>query len=204
MSREDKNIEVSGSEAAAKEKKEKFIGSVKFFKRLITCLVILLIIALIAVIVYLLFRGEDELVENDFGMRQVIDLPGIDRGIIATPENIEEIIRRMSEPVEDGYYIARMNIDWVFETWDTPSGNAFIENVVENKRTVYFDLTLEDTNRLIYSSPFIPLGARLEGFPLDSYVPAGEHSAIVTYHLVDEEFRNLTTVSVAVQLNILG
>jgi hypothetical protein len=124
------------------------------------------------------------------------------RGVVATPENIEELREEANRPVEDGYYETRMNVEWKFPSSDAPSTNAYVENSTNNKRTVYFDLILSDTKDLIYSSPFIPVGAKLEKFTLDAQVPAGEHKGIVTYHLVDDEYRELTTVSVSVTLLI--
>jgi hypothetical protein len=136
--------------------------------------------------------------------RSIIEAPESGRGTVMPPDNMDDIIARMSEPVQDGYYITKMNVDWTFDTWNSPSQNAYVENSPDNLRTVYFDLILDETGELIYSSPFIPLGAKLENFALDSPVPAGEYSAVVTYHLVDDEFENLSSVSVAVLLRILG
>jgi hypothetical protein len=124
------------------------------------------------------------------------------RGVVAMPDNIEEIREKMRQPVEDGYYETRMNVEWEFPSSDAESTNAYVENSPNNKRTVYFDLMLADTNELIYSSPFIPVGAKLEKFKLDAKIPAGEHTGIVTYHLVDDDYRELTTVSVSVTLRI--
>jgi len=124
------------------------------------------------------------------------------RGIVAVKENVEELREKAKKPVEDGYYETRMNVEWKFPSSSEPSTNAYVENSTNNKRTVYFDLTLSDTNQLIYSSPFIPVGAKLEKFALDTRLPAGEYAGIVTYHLVDDDFQELTTVSVAVKLNI--
>jgi hypothetical protein len=124
------------------------------------------------------------------------------RGVVAVPENVEELREKAQQPVEDGYYETRMNVDWVFPGPGEPSTNAYVENSTNNKRTVYFDLTLSDTNELIYSSPFIPVGAKLEKFKLDAEIPEGEYEGIVTYHLVDDEYRELTTVSVGVTLRV--
>jgi len=119
------------------------------------------------------------------------------RGIIAAPRE-----RDPEETVQDGSYEARMNVDWEFERWDKPSINAYVENAPSNTRTVYFDLRLDDTNELIYSSPYIPVGANLAEFTLDKHVTAGEYAAIVIYHLVDDEYNELSTVAVAVKLRI--
>jgi len=124
------------------------------------------------------------------------------RGIVAVPENVEELREKAKKPVEDGYYETRMNVEWNFPSSSEPSTNAYVENSTNNKRTVYFDLTLSDTKQLIYSSPFIPVGGKLEKFALDTQLPAGEYAGIVTYHLVDDDYEELTTVSVSVTLNI--
>jgi len=125
------------------------------------------------------------------------------RGFVVTEDNVEEMLEQLNRPVEDGYYRTRMNVDWVFPSSSEPSTNAHVENADTNTRTVYFDLVLADTNELIYSSPFIPVGAKLENFTLDAHVPAGEHSGIVTYHLVDDDFQEISTVSVSVNLRIM-
>jgi hypothetical protein len=124
------------------------------------------------------------------------------RGVVAVPENVEELREKAQQPVEDGYYETRMNVEWVFPGPGEPSSNAYVENSTNNKRTVYFDLVLADTNELVYSSPFIPVGAKLEKFQLDAEIPEGEYKGIVTYHLVDDDYQELTTVSVAVTLRV--
>jgi (2Fe-2S) ferredoxin len=115
----------------------------------------------------------------------------------------EQIIEEMSKPVEDGYYTASMNVDWVFATWDSPTNNAFVENDTYNTRTVYFDLFDDESGELVYSSPYIPVGEKLEKFALEKELSAGSHMATVTYHLVDDDHNELSTVSVAVTLRIL-
>jgi hypothetical protein len=133
------------------------------------------------------------------------DVPrGAIRGTVVTPDNVDEIREQLRTPPEDAYFTTSMNTDWVFETWDTPSQNAFVENIDLNTRTVYFDLFLRETRELVYSSPFIPVGATLEGFALDTMVPEGVHSASVTYYLVDDDLNEVAQVSVAVTLTILG
>jgi hypothetical protein len=150
------------------------------------------VIAVVAIVAFRLGAGGNEPPVSAIG----------GRGVVATPENIEELRAKAEEPVQDGYYETRMNVDWKFPNARAESTNAYVENSTNNKRTVYFDLTLADTNELIYSSPFIPVGAKLEKFKLDVVLPAGEYAGIVTYHLVDDEYRDLTTVSVGVNLQI--
>ena len=154
-----------------------------------------------AVILIILFSRTNDVPENEV---IIVTPQGGGRGMVVTQENVEEMREWLDSPIEDGYYETRMSIDWVFPNSSEPSTTAYIENSTNNTRTVYFDLFLADTSELIYSSPFIPVGARLEGFALDAHVPAGEYSGIVTYHLVDDDFEEITTVSVGVTLRVLG
>jgi hypothetical protein len=124
-------------------------------------------------------------------------------GTVATIENIDSIRQDLGKPVDDGYYEARMNVDWTFATGNSPTRDAYVANSENNTRTVYFDLLRKDTNEVIYTSPNIPVGSQLTEFALDRPLPAGEHDGIVVYHLLDDEENELSSVSVTVKLHIL-
>jgi hypothetical protein len=171
---------------------EKAKGRINKFIVIGAVLAAAVIVILIVVIVRLLNANEPAPIEARTG--------GV--GTVATIENIESIRQRLSEPVEDGYYETRMNVDWSFETWDRPSTDAYVANPESNKRTVYFTLSLADTNEIIYTSPDIPVGSQLTEFALDRNPGAGERSAVVTYHLLDDEGNQLSNVSVSVTLHI--
>jgi hypothetical protein len=126
------------------------------------------------------------------------------RGTVITEDNVDEIREQIEnpEPIEDGYYRTIMTVEWDFPNSSAESPNAVVENADTNTRTVYFDLTLADTNELIYSSPYIPVGETLDKIKLDKEIPAGEYEGIVTYHLVDDEMNEITTTSVGVVIRI--
>jgi len=164
----------------------------------ISLMAVLLIAATTVILVFVLKDKPED--EHDLDMYQV---PGA-RGTLASPENIDEIRQQASAASSgDTSYIAKMNVDWVFDRWNIPTTNAYVENSIDNRRTVYFDLHLQETGELVYSSPFIPLGSIHGNFALDTAVPAGIHPAVVTYHLVDDNHVNITSVSVTVTLIIL-
>lgn len=123
------------------------------------------------------------------------------RGVLVTPENVHELIEQ-DQKNTDASYTLSMNFDWQFEDGASPSSNAYVENSQLNSRTVYFDLFLGDTEELIYSSPYIPLGGELTGFALDKDLDAGVYEATMVYHLVDDEYQEITTVTVGVNLYI--
>jgi hypothetical protein len=123
------------------------------------------------------------------------------RGTVITEDNVEEF-QDLGEPVEDGYYEARMSVEWDFDTWDTPSTNAYVANAESNTRNMYFDVIINSTGEQIFSSPYIPVGSALRNFALDTQLAAGTYEATVVYHLVDDNNEEVTTVSVAVTIKI--
>lgn len=157
-------------------------------KIVIIALVILVIAVLIGIIVYLLTRSPEEPEDN--------------RATIITEDNVDEVMKQMEEPVEDGYYSCQMNVDWNFTDSSQPSYNAYVANSNINTRTVYFDVNLEEDDKLVFSSPYIPVGEELDEIVLTEKLSAGDYPAVVTYHLVDDDHKELSSVSVTVTLHI--
>lgn len=154
---------------------------------------ILVIGVLIGVVVYLLARP---------GVDESKDVIPDNRATIITPENVDEVMAKAEEPVVAGMYFCEMNTEWHFKDSKSPSYNAHVVNAVENTHTVYFDLFLEDSGELVYSSPYMEVGAELDELVLTKQLAAGTYPAIVTYHLVDEDKETLSTVSVTVTLYV--
>lgn len=126
------------------------------------------------------------------------------REVLITPENVSEIMAGLTDKNTDKAYTTSMNIDWYFSDGLTASNNAYIENPVENSRTVYFEVKLASTSEVVYSSPYIPVGSTLKNLTLSRDIDAGDYKAIVVYHLVDDDYKEVSTVSVSVNLHILN
>lgn len=157
-------------------------------KKILVVLLLVVIAALVGVIVYLL-QPEEEEAGNDRG-----------RAVVLTEDNVAEF--ESESAVEDGYYLVTMNTTWEFEDGKSESSNAYVANARENTRTVYFDVFLSDTGEKVYSSPYLPVGAELENIKLEKELPAGAYTAVVTYHLVDEEEKEIDEVSAEVQIHV--
>jgi uncharacterized protein (UPF0333 family) len=121
------------------------------------------------------------------------------RPTVVTSQNAEEVKTLMDEPVPDGSYRVRMNTDWTF---DGNISNAYVENAKTNTRTVYFDVFLADSKELVYSSPYMPVGEKIQGFSLDADIEPGSYNGIVTYHLVDEDENEVSNLSVSVTFKV--
>jgi hypothetical protein len=179
------------SEVNPEEKKKRKLKPVHW-------VIIVMALALAGTITYFLWLDSEEVIED-----RGTAMGG--RGMIATPENIDEIRRLLEEePSPDAQYTVHMTTNWEFETARTPSRNALVRNLEENSRTVYFDVTLNDTGALVYSSPYIPLGGMLEKFALDVNLSAGVHAATIRFFLVDDDNEVIADVADSVTLTILG
>lgn len=170
-------------------------GTKKSSSLVIIIAVVIIVAVLGAVIIVLALNSQTSNPSNQTTPR---------RDVLVTPDNIDEVLAEIQETNPDSAYTASMNIDWYFEDGASPSSNAYIENAVENSRTVYFEVTLADTGEMVYSSPYIPVGSILQNPALTVDLDAGEYSAVCTYHLVDDDYNELSTVSVSVKLHILN
>lgn len=156
---------------------------------------VILIIVLIAIIIFLLQSRETESEEKR-------------RNVVVTPENVESVLEEIDqaqETVAPGYYTVTMNPTWHFATSSEASYDAVVENVEANTNDVFFDIVLEsDEEKILYQSPVIPRGSRLEEITLEESLEAGTYDCVVIYHLIDEEQNTLSTLRVALQIIVEG
>lgn len=136
----------------------------------------------------------------------VVVLSGGDKGerkAIVTPDNVDEIIADMQErKVDPGMYEVTMNTTWDFKDGDSASSNAYVENSTANSNDVYFDIVRSDTGEEIYSSPIIPIGSHLEDITLDKSLEAGEYACVLTYHLLDENEEEESTLMINLTIRV--
>lgn len=153
------------------------------------CLV--LIIVLLGVVIFLLLRGQEEEEPKR-------------RNVIVNEDNVDEVLESLAEEgyVPPGYYEVTMNSTWNFTSGDAPSTNAYVENARTNTNPVYFDVAREDTGETIYESPIIPVGSHLDEITLDTVLEVGTYDCILTYHLLDEEEQEISTLQITVQIVI--
>ena len=153
--------------------------------------IVFLIAVLIGVIVYLLLSRNATPEEER-------------RNVVITPENVDDVLDELDqsdEKVTPGYYTVTMNPTWHFSKGNEVSYDAVVENVEANTNDVYFDIVLEnDENTVLYKSPVIPRGGKLEQIALDQTLDVGTHSCIVIYHLIDDDQKTLSTLRVTLSI----
>lgn len=159
---------------------------------LVLGIAIVVIVALAGVIIYLLLSRDTEPEDER-------------RNVVITPENVESVLGELDDVQESGYYTVTMNPTWHFASGEEISYDAIVENVAKNSNDVYFDVVLEnDEENVLYKSPVIPRGGRLEEIALDNALDAGTYNCVVIYHLIDEEQNTLSTLRVALDIVVEG
>jgi hypothetical protein len=161
--------------------------------------VLVLLAVLIGVIIFLVVRLNTQ-------NKAVVEEPKEKKGVIL-PENVDEVMSEWLEEPE--VYVPKnftvvQNSDWTFPDGNSESTDAYVENDIENDTAFYFDVVLDSTGELVYSSPILELGAKIEKFKLDKPVEAGDYDCTITYHLVDENQKELTTVTVGTTIKVLN
>lgn len=161
--------------------------------KLVFGICMIIIIILLVLVVYLLSKSNKPL-----------EAEPVNRNVVVNEENVEDVLEELDtkEAVPIGYYEAIMNSTWNFSNGESPSSNAYVENAEANTNSVYFDITLAETEETIYESPILPVGSHLENITLDTILQAGTYDCIVTYHLLDEKNISISTLKLTLTINI--
>jgi hypothetical protein len=156
--------------------------------------VIVGLVAVIAVMGILLLNRPEPVAQEEE------ELPP-QRSMLVTEDNLDEVISELETPPANvpKYFTANMNSTWNFPDGRT-SVDAYVGNYYDNETPIYFDVSLTDTGETIYESPVIPIGSQLDGITLNRNLDDGVYSGDLVYHLIDENQRTLTTVTMAVTL----
>ncbi|MEY8430634.1 hypothetical protein AALC75_08920 [Lachnospiraceae bacterium 48-42] len=155
-------------------------------KKLITALLVLVIIVLGVVIYFLLHKPEEKAERN------------ISEGLVVDGD--------LDEKASKARFTTDMNMIWTFPSGSAVSSNAQIGNSISNMYECYFEVYLDDEEQtLLYSSPVLPVGKRLDKLELNQVLPDGAYDALCTYHILDDEDpdKELGTVSFAVSLMVV-
>lgn len=158
----------------------------------------IVIVILVGVIIYLL-RSQRASQQSE----SAVAVPQ-QRNVVVASENVDEVIAQMQdeEKTPVGSYEVTMNTHWTFSDGKSVSSDAFVENSTSNTNMVYFTINLDSDGDEIYHSPYLDLGAQLRDIALDKELERGDYNAIITYHLVDDDFNELSSVSMYMMISI--
>ncbi len=145
------------------------------------------VIALVVAMVILLGRGKNDgssadSVGTEAATRQVA---GSVRTVV-DEASAQNVMDQMREEVAEGMFECKMSMNWTFEDGKSASKDAYVANSSNNTHPIYFDVLMNDTEEVLYSSPVIPVGADLRDIKLDKELPAGDYKATVMYTLLKD------------------
>ena len=147
--------------------------------------ILLIVIGILGVAVYMLLHKPEEPKPK----RQISE------GLI--------VDGNINEKAANARFTTDMNMIWTFPSGSAVSNNAEIGNSASNEYACYFEVYLDDEEQtLLYSSPILPVGKKLDELKLNQALPNGAYDAVCTYHILDDEDPDieLGTVSFAVSL----
>jgi hypothetical protein len=191
---------MSAKESDTRKNKKRLINMLFIFGAVAT-------LCVVVVVAFMLGTRMQEPYESSMIPRALADTPGTvtgGRGLMLTPETLDEVREELARPRQATHFTTSMNTSWEFPSGTEPSTNATVGNSTLNDFTMYFDVVLVATGEVVFSSPFMPVGTRLEYFALDVPLPPGEHDAIATFTLVDDDFEDITDVHISVLIQVLG
>ena len=132
-------------------------------KKIIIAICILLVV-IAAVVIYFLTRPK-----------------GITEG------NYKKIMEDMENQVQEGYFETYMNTEWTFPDGKSETTNAILGNSTNNRKPIRCEVTLTETDELVFKTDVIPVGAELPPFKLDVDLDPGTYDAVCRVYLLDEE-----------------
>lgn len=186
------------SETQNTEEKRKGDGGKKLIIAIVA-VVIILLIASVSVMAALLVKSKNE--------KTIAGSPEEKPREVITAENVEDVMAEMEEAqkarenIPQNYTVSQTS-DWVFSKDTLKSENAYVKNDASNETPVYFDLVVDETGEIVYSSPILELGAELDGITLDKPLEAGSYACTAVYHLIDEDKNELTYVNIGVNVTV--
>lgn len=139
------------------------------------CLLILILIAVIAALVVLLVRKDaDRETERT-------------QGYVIEEDNYLQIMEEMETNVQEGYFETYMNTVWTFPDGEAETKDAILGNSPGNTRPVRYEVFLEDTKEIVFSTGVLPVGALLPAFKLDVDLDVGRYDAVCRVYLLDQQ-----------------
>lgn len=136
------------------------------------------------------------------------DQPRIDKemaakaGLLPTHSE-EELQKLLNKTVEEGMVNISINPDPIFKDGKS-AGSLNIENIPANHYDLQVDITLEDTDEVIYSSGLIEPGHYVDNAKLEKTLKKGDHKAVAVFtaYYPDNETDILAKASAKITIHV--
>jgi hypothetical protein len=166
---------------------------------------VVVVIAIIVIVVLVRRKGNEAPASDTTEQTQTREVVSDVRTVLDENSGAE-IMDQMREEVAEGMFECQMSMTWSFADGKSASEDAYVANSTNNTHPIYFDVILDGTEDVIYSSPVMPVGTELTGFKLDKELEAGTYEATVMYNLLkDTESQEvISSAGFVVTINILN
>jgi hypothetical protein len=125
--------------------------------------------------------------------------------IVLDEADAQNIMEQMRQEVAEGMFECQMTSEWNFPDGQSESPDAYVANSANNTHPICFDVYIDNTDELLYSSPVLPTGTSIDHIKLDKELPAGSYQASCLYRLLrDEESQEeFSSAEFVITINIL-
>jgi len=106
---------------------------------------------------------------------------------VINQDNVVDIMEGITERVARGMFHTHMNTTWRFPDGKSPSSDAVMGNSARNNFPMWFEVTINDTGEVIYTSDLLPLGSQVKEVRLNRELESGTYPATIHIHMVDED-----------------
>ena len=159
----------------------------------------IIIVFLLCFVVYFLFFNKNNKTEKENKTTE-----NVRPMIVQDSSDAEDIIKKFNEDSKDTMYNCRMTSTWTFKNGKAKSEDAYVANTDFNHYPVYFEVQLNDTQEIIYTSSLIPVGYEVNGLTLEKDLPAGDYPATVVYHLMNDDNQEVSSVGFTITIQVLS
>lgn len=162
------------------------------------------VIALTGIIIYLLNRGNVN-ANADAGTDTPRKVASSVRTVL-DEDSAKNVMDQMREEVREGMFECQMSMTWTFADGKAASKDAYIANSTNNTHPICFDVYMQDTEELLYSSPVLPVGTDIRNIKLDKELAAGKYQATVMYKLLSDvdSQEEISSAGFVVTINVLN
>lgn len=196
VSKGSENSEDSGKKSSEKKKKGSSSGS-----RTTLIVVIIVSVVVIALLIFLVWylwqRAGNEIKDNTSGKGYLIE----------DNDDVDDFPEE--EKNEEEFYTIEQISRWTLSAATGISTDSYVRNNEVNLHPVWFDIRMRNEDitqegELLYTSPILKVGQSMTNVTFDKKLAPGQYSAILSYHIIDENNDNaeLSVVSTGLSLSV--
>lgn len=172
---------------------------------IIACVVVAVLVAVIVILVVFLMKRQEPDVPNVPSSEQ----GEVGIGKIGNGETDESTPSDSSDAEErneygENLFVSMDSSEWYFPSATEASTNAVVANSELNHCDIYFEVTVDSTQELVYRSQVLTPGDTLTGIVLGKELESGTYPCTLVYRLVNsdtgEEYEDNVVLGISITI----